>query len=188
MFFSFSLFCLEWRNLLIPFRPFWTERNSSRSTTRIYLFIYLALFVRIMKITYLRWCDDISFFFSKFSIKEAIQRSESTSLIILRRLRIFERVVFKNNGIQSIKSEKINLLFSPSHRLSPFFFFVPLPISLCFSNFLSRTWNLVVVKRLEKRWKAEEAGIPMYRRDIVFSRWTFGLFFFIGNRINDAVA
>lgn len=137
MFFSFSLFCLEWRNLLIPFRAFWTERNSSRSTTRIYLFIYLALFVRIMKITYLRWCDDISFFFSKFSIKEAIQRSESTSLIILRRLRIFERVAFKNNGIQSIKSEKINLLFSPSHRLSPFFFFCSspnLPLFLEFSK------------------------------------------------------
>lgn len=33
-----------------------------------------------MKITYLRWCDDISFFFSKFSIKEAIQRSESNEL------------------------------------------------------------------------------------------------------------
>lgn len=128
------------------------------------------------------------FFFLNSRSKKQFNAVKVMSLIILRRLRIFERVAFKNNGIQSIKSEKINLLFSPSHRLSPFFFFVPLPISLCFSNFLSRTWNLVVVKRLEKRWKAEEAGIPMYRRDIVFSRWTFGLFFFIGNRINDAVA
>lgn len=77
------------------------------------------------------------FFFLNSRSKKQFNAVKVMSLIILRRLRIFERVAFKSNGIQSIKSEKINLLFSPSHRLSPFFFFCSspnLPLFLEFSK------------------------------------------------------